>query len=213
MSIAAGEFITVLGPNGAGKTTLLKILSLLLKPSKGELYIVGTHIGDSNMKIKSKIGVISHNTFLYDNLSAYENLYFYGKLYQVPNLKNRIQAVLKEVGLSYVLYDPVGTFSRGMQQRLSIARAILHDPTILFLDEPYTGLDQNAIYILNSVLGRLTSKERTIFMVTHNYEQGLELSNRVLILDKGRVVYETETAGISPNKFKELYSQHAGGVQ
>lgn len=168
---------------------------------------------DSDLKIKSKIGVISHNTFLYDNLSAYENLEFYGRLYGVADLKQRIQAVLAEVGLTYVLYDPVRTFSRGMQQRLSIARAILHDPEILFLDEPYTGLDQNAIDILNTVLKRLADKERTIFMVTHNYEQGLELSNRILILVNGRIAYETATAGISASDFKELYRQHVGGEQ
>lgn len=205
--------MTVLGPNGAGKTTLLKILSLLIKPSTGKLYIDGALAGETDVKTKSKIGVISHNTFLYDNLSAYENLEFYGKLYQVPDLKNQIQRVLEEVGLNYVLHDPVRTFSRGMQQRLSIARAILHEPAILFLDEPYTGLDQNAIDILNSVLSRLTDKSRTIFMVTHNYEQGLELSNRVLILVKGRIAYETKTAGITSGDFKELYRQHVGGGQ
>ena len=205
--------MTVLGPNGAGKTTLLKILSLLIKPSSGKLFIGGVAADELNTKNKSKIGVISHNTFLYDNLSAYENLRFYGKLYQVPQLKDRIQQVLSEVGLNYVLHDPVRTFSRGMQQRLSIARAILHEPTILFLDEPYTGLDQNAIEILNSVLMRLTDNQRTIFMVTHNYEQGLELSNRVLILVKGRIAYATKTEGITSEGFKKLYRQHVGGGQ
>lgn len=157
------------------------------------------------------MGMISHNTFLYDNLSAYENLTFYGRLYGVPHLPQRIEQVLEEVGLQYVLHDPVRTFSRGMQQRLSIARAILHEPAVLFLDEPYTGLDQHAIDILNGVLARLAGHNRTIFMVTHNYEQGLELSHRVLILNKGRIAYETETDGLSPQQFKELYRQHVGG--
>lgn len=204
--------MTVLGPNGAGKTTLLKILSLLVKSSAGKVYIDGSEADDSQIAIRQKIGVISHNSFLYDNLSAYENLTFYGKLYNVPNLSSRIEGVLAEVGLQYVLHDPVRTFSRGMQQRLSIARAIIHDPSVLFLDEPYTGLDQHAIDILNGVLARLVGHKRTIFMVTHNYEQGLELSDRVLILVKGRIVHETKTSGLTASKFKELYRQHVGGV-
>lgn len=212
MEIKPGEFVTVLGPNGAGKTTLLKILSLVLKPSQGQVYIEGQKAEDAERKLRQKIGVISHNTFLYDNLSAYENLTFYGKLYSVPNLRERIDAVLAEVGLQYVLHDPVRTFSRGMQQRLAIARAILHEPALLFLDEPYTGLDQHAIDILNGVLIRLANHRRTIFMVTHNYEQGLELSQRVLILKKGRLVYSTETEGLSSSEFKELYRQYVGGV-
>lgn len=177
------------------------------------MYIEGQKAEDAERKLRRKIGVISHNTFLYDNLSAYENLAFYGKLYSVPNLRERIDAVLAEVGLQYVLHDPVRTFSRGMQQRLAIARAILHEPVLLFLDEPYTGLDQHAIDILNSVLVRLANHRRTIFMVTHNYEQGLELSQRVLILKKGRLVYSTETEGLKSAEFKELYRQYVGGVQ
>ena len=212
MEIGQGEFVTVLGPNGAGKTTLLKTLALVIKPSQGKVYLDGKDAKDAEITLRQKMGMISHNTFLYDSLSAYENLTFYGKLYQVPDLPKRIDEVLKEVGLQYVLHDPVRTFSRGMQQRLSIARAILHDPAILFFDEPYTGLDQHAIDILNGVLARLASHNRTIFMVTHNYEQGLELSHRVLILNKGRIVYETKTDGLNPSQFKALYRQHVGGM-
>ncbi|HHY59225.1 MAG TPA: heme ABC exporter ATP-binding protein CcmA [Clostridia bacterium] len=213
LAVQPGEFVTVLGPNGAGKTTLLKILSLVLKPSQGKVYIDGREAGEADRALRRKIGVISHNTFLYDNLSAYENLAFYGKLYGVPRLKERIEAVLEEVGLRYALHDPVRTFSRGMQQRLAIARAILHEPVLLFLDEPYTGLDQHAIDILNGVLRRLVDHRRTIFMVTHNYEQGLELSQRVVILNKGRLVYSTETDGLTGAQFKELYRRYVGGVQ
>jgi heme ABC exporter ATP-binding subunit CcmA len=212
LTIGPGEYVTVLGPNGAGKTTLLKILSLVTKPSAGEVFIGGVSAADCSPEVRRQIGVISHHTFLYDNLTAFENLAFYSKLYDVRNWKQRVEEVLAEVGLPYVLDDPVRTFSRGMQQRLSIARAILHQPSVLFLDEPYTGLDQQAIDILNRVLARLHDSGRTIFMITHNYEQGLELSDRVLIMDKGRLVFEGATGTLTLDLFKELYRRHVGGV-
>lgn len=212
MHIQSGQFVSLLGPNGAGKTTLLKILSLLSKPTSGELLIDGQPAQDNLLHLRRRIGVISHNTFLYDNLSAYENLKFYGRMYDVANLEQRIHQVIKEVGLQYVLSDPVLTFSRGMQQRLSIARAIIHDPDILFLDEPYTGLDPHAIEILNNVLMGLSEKERTIFLVTHNFRQGLEMSDMALILVKGRIVYRAEKNEIDPDNFKQVYLRHVEGT-
>lgn len=168
---------------------------------------------DNYLNLRRQIGVISHNSFLYDNLTAYENLEFYGELYGVANLKQRISEVIEEVGLYYVLRDPVRTFSRGMLQRLSIARAIIHDPKILFLDEPYTGLDQHAIGILNSVILNLNSKSRTIFMITHNYEQGLEKSGRILIVVKGEIVYDAATQGLTHEQFKKIYLEQVEGKE
>ncbi|MGF7184034.1 heme exporter protein A [Desulfitispora alkaliphila] len=211
LNLEPGQFVTVLGPNGAGKTTLLKVLSLLSKPSSGKLYIGGTAVEDNIAQMRQKIGVISHNTFLYDRLTAYENLRFYGEMYNVSNLRQRIYEVIEEVGLEYVMADPVGTFSRGMQQRLSIARAIIHNPQVLFLDEPYTGLDQHAIGILNKVLYSLHGEERTIFMITHNYEQGLELSDKVVILVNGSIVYQEEPDSLSGDQFKKIYLEQVGG--
>lgn len=211
LQIKEGEFVTVLGPNGAGKTTLLKILSLLVRPTSGDLIIKGKSGEDSYLELRRHIGVISHNSFLYDNLTAFENLEFYGKLYGVQNLRQRIEEVIEEVGLNYVLRDPVRTFSRGMLQRLSIARAIIHHPDVLFLDEPYTGLDQHAIGILNSVLFNLNDQSRTIFMITHNFEQGLERSDRVLIIVKGNIVYDAATHGLSQDGFKKIYLEHVEG--
>ncbi|MDA8235248.1 MAG: heme ABC exporter ATP-binding protein CcmA [Clostridia bacterium] len=212
LHIKEGEFITVFGPNGAGKSTLLKILSLLMKPSTGTLTINGSSANQESSKTRSQIGVISHQSFLYDNLTAYENLEFYGRMYQVDNLRDRIYDVLKEVGLEYSLNDPVRNFSRGMLQRLAIARATLHQPAILFLDEPYTGLDQQAIDILNSVLRNLNIKDRTVFMITHNFEQGLDLSDRVLIIKKGRLAYEGAAPGLTPGQMKEIYLNTVGGL-
>lgn len=211
LKIEKGEFVTVFGPNGAGKSTLLKILSMLSKPSSGNLYIDGINTKDQASVIRNRIGVISHQTLLYDNLTAFENLEFYGRMYGLDNLGERICSVLVEVGLEFVMNDPVRNFSRGMQQRLSIARAILHQPEILFLDEPYTGLDQQAIEILNGVLSSLNIKDRTVFMITHNFEQGLDLSNRVLIVMKGRIAYEGCASSLTPHEMRDIYVDTAGG--
>lgn len=210
LEIAPGEFVTLLGPNGAGKSTLLKLLALVLKPSGGKLYINGQLCGENN-RLRKNIGVISHQSFLYENLTPMENLEFYGRMYEVENLKRRCEEVLEAVGLEYVFNDPVRTFSRGMQQRLAIARAILHEPTLLLLDEPYTGLDQQAIAILNRVIAQWVEKKGTIFLVTHNYEKALELSHRVLILVRGKLVYQAAASGLTAEGFKKLYSEHVGG--
>jgi len=210
LHIKKGDFVVILGPNGAGKTTLIKILSLLTLPTSGELMISQTSAKRVNLEIKRKIGVISHQTFLYNNLTAYENLDFFGRLYGVNDLRNRIIEVLKEVGLEFTLNDPVKTFSRGMQQRLAIARAIIHNPDVLFLDEPYSGLDQHAIDILNKVLIK-GLKDKTVFMSTHNFEQGLNHSDRVVILNKGRIVNERKTDDMSLEDLKRIYMFHVGG--
>lgn len=211
LNIAEGEFITVFGPNGAGKSTLLKILSMLMKPSSGRLTINGANALEDAARVRSFVGVISHQTFLYDNLTAFENLEFYGRMYGLDCLRDRINEVLREVGLELVFNDPVRTFSRGMQQRLAIARAILHQPDIIFLDEPYTGLDQQAMEILNGVLTRLNIKDRTVFMITHYFEQGLDLSDRVLIINKGRLAFEGDAKGLTPDKMKQIYTETLGG--
>lgn len=211
LQVPTGGFVAVLGPNGAGKTTLLKILSLLLPPSAGQVKIAGRPAEAADPSLRRQIGVISHSTLLYSHLSAAENLYFYGRLYDVGNLPLRIESVLEEVGLRYYFHDPVRTFSRGMQQRLAIARAILHEPALLFFDEPYTGLDQHAIEILNGVLRRLRDERRTIFLITHNFEQGLDLADRVVILRRGRVVFNEETASLRGADFKKLYLQKVEG--
>lgn len=212
LHIRSGEFVTVFGPNGAGKSTLLKILSVVNKPSKGQLTIDGKNAAENPAEIRNKIGVISHQTLLNENLTARENLAFYGKMYNVPDLKNRIYDVLDEVGLEFSLNEPVRTFSRGMQQRLAIARAILHDPKILFLDEPYTGLDPHAIQILNNVLADLHQNKRTVFLITHNFEEGVNLSNRILFVVKGKIVYDGKKNAMSKDQLKNLYLSKVEGA-
>lgn len=212
LSLEEGRFLTIFGPNGAGKTTLLKILSLLMPASSGKLVLAGQEVKDDTTALRQKIGVISHHSYLYGNLTARENLRFYGWLYRVSNLEERVEEVIREVGLELFFNDPVRVFSRGMQQRLSIARAILHNPSILFLDEPYTGLDQQAIEILNSVLAGLKNQHRTVVMITHNFEVGLSVSDEIMILNKGEVAFRGRREEVGSLKdFQELYREKVGG--
>lgn len=204
-SLNKGEFLTIFGPNGAGKTTLIRILSTITKASSGEIKIADLSFEDDSEKIRRQIGVIAHQTFLYENLTAEENLRFYGKLYDVENLSKKIETILSEVGLELRKKDFVRTFSRGMQQRLAIARALLHEPSILLLDEPYTGLDQHASGMLTNWLNRLRSSEQTILMVTHDLEQGLELADRIAILVEGQLVFNQEQKGVDVKKFRQTY--------
>lgn len=205
LKVPYGDFITIFGPNGAGKTTLIKILSTLIKPSSGKVFICGVDVSNGGSDIRSKIGLISHNTFSYNNLTPYENLLFYGKLHGISNPKIRIEELLDEVGLSSRIHDPVRTFSRGMQQRLSIARAMINSPSIVFLDEPYTGLDQHASMILTGILKKLHKAQNTIIMITHNLKQGLQLCDHVNILVSGKVVFDKPESEINPEEFEQIY--------
>ena len=205
LEVSQGSFLTIFGPNGAGKTTLIKILSTLIAPSSGKAYIHGTDISKCGEEIRGKIGLISHNTFSYNNLNPYENLTFYGKLHGLSNLKSRIEELLKEVGLSHRIHDPVRTFSRGMQQRLSIARAMLNNPSVIFLDEPYTGLDQHAGKILTDILTKLHKAPNTILMVTHNLKKGLELCDQAAIVVSGKIVFQKPAVEIDPDEFEQIY--------
>ena len=205
LKVPYGSFLTIFGPNGAGKTTLIKILSTLIKTSSGNAFVNGIDVAEGGEKIRSKIGLISHNTFSYNNLTPYENLKFYGKLHGLPNLENRIEELLKEVDLFQRSQDPVRTFSRGMQQRLAIARAMLNNPSIIFLDEPYTGLDQHATKILTGILKKLHTAKNTIIMTTHNLKQGLEVSDQVIIMAFGKIVFQKPVPEIISEEFEQIY--------
>ncbi|HEX9653524.1 MAG TPA: heme ABC exporter ATP-binding protein CcmA [bacterium] len=206
-----GEFLTIFGPNGAGKTTLIRILSTLAKPSSGNVTIGKHALPNDAESVRRQIGVIGHQTFLYEDLTAEENLRFYGKLYGVADLSTRIEAIISEVGLKLRRSDRVRTFSRGMQQRLSIARAMIHDPLFLFLDEPYTGLDQHASEMLSGWLQRVRSSQRTTLMVTHDLERGLDMADRVAILNSGKIVFDEQRSRIDPKSFRDTYYALVGG--
>ncbi len=206
LDIPAGELVAVFGPNGAGKTTLLRLLCGLLRPSTGEIHLMGLSSREDPSGARRRLGYIAHTSFLYRGLTAQENLAFYARLYAVPDAGARIDALLGRVGLISRASDPVRTYSRGMLQRLSIARAILHEPEILFLDEPYTGLDREASGILGSILGEMRGRGGTIMMVTHDLERGLSLASRVLLLSRGRLVDDRPAAGLAPGELESLYS-------
>ncbi len=199
------ESLVILGPNGAGKTTLIKMLATIMNPSSGRILVDGLSVKDNAEEIRRRIGVVTHQTFLYNNLTAYENLEFYSRMYDVPSFKGRIQEVVAMVGMTSRLYDRVGTLSRGMQQRLSIARSLLHKPTIMLLDEPETGLDQQAISMLWEALQGEEEGKRSIILTTHNLERGFELGERLLILDKGKIVYQGSREVLDLAGLKEAY--------
>jgi len=208
LDVADGEFLTLVGPNGAGKTTLIRILATLTRPTEGSVRIAGYDLAGQSTEIRRRIGLASHQTLLYEDLSAEENLHFYGRMYEVPELEERIAALLQRVGLEHRRHDLVRTFSHGMQQRLSIARALLHDPAILLLDEPYTGLDQQAMEVLREVLVALVGRARTVLMTTHNLERGLELCDRAAILVNGRIVHQAAKSNLDVASFREVYSHY-----
>ena len=205
LKIKAGEFYTLFGPNGAGKTTLVKLFATLTAPTSGTLRVSGLDAKKEVKNIRSKIGVISHDTYLYENLTALENIAFFAELYGISDIDNRARTVITQVGLGTRLNDLVRTFSRGMKQRLTVARSMVHNPKILLLDEPYTGLDLAGARLFGEMLSDLKSRGRTILMTTHNIEEGLDLSDRVGILVSGKMVYESSTKNLDPTTFKNLY--------
>jgi heme exporter protein A len=187
-ALGTGESLAVFGPNGAGKTTLLRILAGLLKPDGGLVRFGGEQLVRGNAAHRRRVGLISHHSLLYDGLTAAENLVFYARLYSVAEPRAAAARALAGVGLAARASDQVGTFSRGMVQRLAIARALLHDPDVMLLDEPFSGLDQGAAATLRELLGRLRAERRTMVLVTHNIDEGLELATHVAIQVAGRFV-------------------------
>lgn len=205
LTLQEGDFAVLMGANGAGKTTLLHMIATLSKPTAGEILINGYRLHDAASQLRRFIGLVSHKTLLYDDLTAAQNLAFYARMYDVPDPAERIETVLNQVGLRSRQHDPVRTYSRGMQQRLAIARAILHNPPILLLDEPDTGLDQHANDMLAELLHAVDITHRTILMTTHNLERGLALGNRVVILAKGKIVYDALRQDIGVADLRQRY--------
>lgn len=185
--VRAGEFVALLGPNGAGKTTFLRILASLSRPTMGVVKIAGYSLPHQAAPVRRRLGVVSHLPLLYEDLTAEENLAFYGRMYGITRLQERITQVLEIVGLNARRRDLVRTFSRGMQQRLAIGRAVLHDPEVLLLDEPHTGLDQDACSMLDDVLRQVAARGRTVVMTSHDLARAADLAGRFDILSRGKV--------------------------
>jgi heme exporter protein A len=195
-ALRPGEFLTVFGPNGAGKSTLLRILGGGLRPTSGRVLIGGQPLRTGDPASARRLGVLSHQGYLYAHLTAAENLRFFGRLYGLADLDERIPTRLDAVGLLARRDDRVGTFSRGMRQRLALARTLLHDPDVVLLDEPYTGLDAYAADVLRGVLEALKDGRRTVVLVTHALAQGLELADRVAVQVNGRWVMDGPRSGL-----------------
>ncbi|MBA4380580.1 MAG: heme ABC exporter ATP-binding protein CcmA, partial [Anaerolinea sp.] len=183
--VKEGEFVALLGPNGAGKTTFLRILASLARPSLGEIHIAGYRLPAQAAAVRRRLGVVSHMPLLYGDLTAEENLIFFGRMYDVPGLAQRIDEVLELVGLTARRRDLLRTFSRGMQQRLAIGRAVLHDPEVMLFDEPHTGLDQDACDMLDKILRDVAARGRTVVMTSHDLARVEDLASRFDVLSRG----------------------------
>ncbi len=205
--VDSGEFVALLGPNGAGKTTFLRILSSLSRPSLGDVRVAGYALPGQAAAVRRRLGVVSHLPLLYGDLTAGENLRFYGRMYGLTHLEQREREVLALVGLEKRSRDLVRTFSRGMQQRLAIGRAILHAPDLLLLDEPHTGLDQDACEMLDGVLRQVASQGHTIVMTSHDLARAAELANRFDVLTQGKIQASAQRADLPQDGLLAFYRQ------
>ncbi len=205
--VSQGEFVALLGPNGAGKTTFLRILASLSRPSIGEVRIAGYQLPNQAAAVRRRLGVVSHLPLLYGDLTAEENLRFYGRMYGLDNLDHRVIEVLDLVGLLARRRDLVRTFSRGMQQRLAIGRAVLHDPEVILFDEPHTGLDQDACAMLDRVLREVAARGRTVVMTSHDLARAADLASRFDVLSRGVIAASVQRAEINPNDLLAFYRQ------
>ncbi len=206
LHVRPGEFVTLVGSNGAGKTTLLRIVATLLRATAGTVHVGGWPLPQHADKVRRHLGLVSHHALLYGDLTAAENLSFFARLYDLPDAEERVQAALRTVGLLARQRDAVRTFSRGMTQRLTLARATLHEPEVLLFDEPYTGLDQEASRLLDDLLRQEQARGRTILMITHDLVQGLNLCDRIAILNRGKVVADLERDALSTADFLDYYA-------
>jgi ABC-2 type transport system ATP-binding protein len=182
LTVNAGEVFGFLGPNGAGKTTTVRMLTALLVPSSGTARVAGYQLGEDDQQIRRKIGLLPESPGLYDSLSAEQNLDFFGAMYGVDDIASRSKKYLELLGLWKRRFEPVGTFSKGMRQKLAIARALLHEPEILFLDEPTSGLDPQASRLVREFIAGLKDEGRTIVLTTHNLEEADRLCDRVAVI-------------------------------
>jgi heme exporter protein A len=192
IDVREGDRYVLFGPNGAGKTTLLKVLSTIMRPDAGELRLFGAPPGGDLAPARARIGVLSHVPYLYDELTAWENLDFFARLYGVRGREDLVRAALKDMGLYHRAHDRVGTLSQGMRQRLGLARALLHNPDLVFLDEPYAGLDLAAQETLTDHIVRMSKAGRTVFAITHDMARGFAIATRVGALVGGRLALEAD---------------------
>ena len=209
IEVPEGAFLSIFGPNGAGKTTLVRTLATLSRATSGTARVAGFDAKEEPDKVREHIGLISHNPMLYPDLTAMENLMFTAQLYGVVNAEERVRELLRAVELDHRRFDVVRTFSRGMTQRLSIARALMNDPDVVFLDEPYAGLDPHAVEIFDGLIEQLRDG-RTFIMVSHDLQKGFDVCTHALVLARGRVVSYAPKEDIDFEQFRQLYRETVG---
>lgn len=202
LEIYAGDYLAIFGPNGAGKTTLLRIIASLTQPNSGKVEFFG--LPDDSAR--SRVGYVSHQSLLYNELTGFENLVFYARLYGINRPCHRSKKILARMGVHQARDQLVRGYSRGMKQRLTLARALLHEPRLLLLDEPYTGLDQHGCRLLTDILKTLKNEGRTILLVTHNINEGLELCTRAVI-QRSELVFQALREQFDQPEFERLYFQ------
>ena len=209
IEVPQGAFLSIFGPNGAGKTTLLRVLSTMTRPSSGSAELLGIDLKENADEARAHIGMISHKSMLYPDLTAEQNLLLYARLYGVQDPEARVMEMLDAVGLKHRRLDVVRTFSRGMTQRLAIARALIHDPDVVFLDEPYSGLDPHAVEIFDNLI-ESQREGRTFVMVSHDLQKGYSMCTHALVMAKGKVVVYDEKSALDYQEFAELYRNTVG---
>jgi heme exporter protein A len=206
--VTRGQIVSLLGPNGSGKTTLLRLLAGLSRPTAGSLTIGGWSLPKETAYVRAQLGLVGHQPLLYDDLTAEENLRFFARLYNLDRPAERVAAALERVGLTRRSRDLLRTFSRGMQQRLGIARATLHEPAILLLDEPHTGLDVDGVAMLDGILREWKAAGRTVILASHDLEHAAAFSDHVLIIGQGKIAVDAPMSRI--DDLPALFSRVTG---
>ncbi|GHO43701.1 heme ABC exporter ATP-binding protein CcmA [Ktedonospora formicarum] len=210
LQVRAGERVALLGANGAGKTTLLRILACLAKPSAGSVHLYGWNCARDVQEVRRLIGFVGHQSYLYEELTARENLEFFARMYSVPEGRERALTWLNRVGLEKYARERVGTFSRGQLQRLSWARALLHQPDLLLLDEPDTGLDQQGLVLIDKLLDEHIERSGSAIFITHQLERAQALSDRIVLLARGRIARRCESEETSLETLRQVYQEVVG---
>jgi heme exporter protein A len=207
LTLPAGQCLALLGANGTGKTTILRILAGLAKPDAGTISIFGLDAKDNAQQIRSLVGLVAHQPYLYEELTPLENLHFFARMYNVANAQERAWNLLHRVGVDKRAHDRVHTLSRGLLQRVAWARALLHAPRLLLLDEPDTGLDQDGTVLMDSLLAEHAQQGGSILFTTHQLERALQLADHIVVLGHGKIAYQVETTKLELETLRTAYQE------
>lgn len=207
LTILQGQRVAMLGSNGAGKTTLLRILAGLEKPTSGTVRVAGLDVVRDPRQVRQLIGFVAHQPYLYEELTALENLLFFGRLYNVSSAQKRAIDLLHHVGLERRAHERMSALSRGQVQRLAWARALLHAPSLLLLDEPETGLDQEGSVLIDALMTEHYARGGSVLFTTHSLERALSMSEKIVVLNGGRIVSQLDSAGLTLEQLQQVYRE------